>query len=53
MCDIFFYPSVQDNLPGMVMEASTCGTPVVAFDVGGVSKIVEHRRGDMWLVIKM
>ena len=41
--DVFVIPSRQDNLPNTGIEAMACGTPVVAFDVGGMSEIVEHR----------
>lgn len=41
-CDLFVLPSLQDNLPNTVMEAMACGTPSVAFEVGGVSDLVEH-----------
>lgn len=42
--DIFIAPSVQDNLPNTVMESLACGTPVVAFDVGGMPDMVEHTK---------
>ena len=40
--DIFVCPSRDENLPYTVMESLACGTPVVAFDVGGLSDLVEH-----------
>lgn len=40
--DIFILPSLQENLPNTVMEAMACGTPCVAFDVGGVSELISH-----------
>ena len=36
-------PSRQDNLPQIAIEASACGIPIVAFDIGGLKDIVEHR----------
>lgn len=41
--DVFVGPSKQDNLPNTMVEAQSCGVPVVAFNVGGVSDIVEHK----------
>ena len=34
-------PSLIDNLPSMAIESVACGTPVVAFNVGGVSNIIQ------------
>lgn len=42
LADVFVLPSIQDNLPNTVMEAMSCGLPVVAFDCGGVSDMVSH-----------
>ena len=38
--DIFILPSLEDNLPNTILESMSCATPVVAFDVGGVSDMV-------------
>lgn len=43
MADILVFPTLEDNLPGMVMESLACATPVVAFDTGGVSDMVVHK----------
>jgi glycosyltransferase involved in cell wall biosynthesis len=40
--DVFVAPSLQDNLPNTVVEAIACGTPSVAFKIGGMSEIIEH-----------
>ena len=40
--DVFVCPSRQDNLPNTVLESLACGTPVVAFPVGGIPDMVEH-----------
>ena len=42
LADVFVLPSLEDNLPNMVMEALSCGTPVVAFNTGGIPDMVEH-----------
>lgn len=42
--DVFVAPSVQDNLPNTVMEALACGTPSVAFNIGGMPDMIEHRQ---------
>jgi glycosyltransferase involved in cell wall biosynthesis len=41
--DVFVAPSVQDNLPNTVMEAIACGTPCVAFDIGGMPDMIDHQ----------
>ena len=38
--DVFVHPALADNLPNGVLESLACGTPVVAFGVGGVGEAV-------------
>lgn len=38
--ELFVIPSLQDNFPNTALEAISCGTPVVGFNVGGVPEIV-------------
>ena len=42
--DVFVLPAVQDNLPNTVMEAISCGTPCVAFKIGGMPDMIEHQQ---------
>lgn len=42
--DVFVAPAIQDNLPNTVMESLACGTPCVAFKVGGMSDMIEHQQ---------
>lgn len=42
LADVFVTTSIEDNLPNMIMEAMACGTPVVAFDTGGIPEMVNH-----------
>lgn len=41
--DVILVPSMQENLPNVVMESMASGTPVVAFDIGGIPDMVEHK----------
>jgi hypothetical protein len=38
--NLFLLPSLEDNLPNTVLESMSSGTPVLAFDVGGVPDLV-------------
>jgi glycosyltransferase involved in cell wall biosynthesis len=38
--DVFMMPSLADNFPNTVLESIACGTPVVAFETGGVPEAV-------------
>lgn len=42
--DIAVIPSRLDNLPNIGLEAQASGLPIVAFNVGGISDIVTHRK---------
>jgi len=41
--DVMVTPSRQDNLPNTVVESLACGTPAVAFDIGGMPDMIEHK----------
>lgn len=42
--DIFIAPSLEDNLPNTVMEALSSGTPVAAFNIGGMPDMIDHKQ---------
>ncbi|MDP9046561.1 MAG: glycosyltransferase family 4 protein [Bacteroidota bacterium] len=44
LADVFVTPAIEDNLPNTVMESLACGTPVVAFNTGGIPDMVDHQK---------
>lgn len=43
--NVLVLPSIIEGLPGVLLEAMYCSTPVVAYDVGGISEIVDENTG--------
>jgi len=41
--DVMVVPSLQENLSNAIMESLACATPVVGFDIGGNSDMIEHK----------
>ena len=41
--DLFVLPSIQENLPNTVIESMACSTPCVAFSIGGLPDIIDHK----------
>lgn len=41
--DVMLVPSIQENLSNAIMESLACGTPVVGFNVGGNSDLIDHQ----------
>ncbi|MFA6596666.1 MAG: glycosyltransferase, partial [Ignavibacteriaceae bacterium] len=44
LADVFVLPSLEDNLPNTVLESLACGTPVVAFNIGGMPDMISHKK---------
>lgn len=44
MADVTVSPSVEDNLPNIIMESMACGTPVAAFNTGGIPDMIDHQQ---------
>lgn len=42
--NVTILPSVQDNLPNVVMESLSCGTPCVGFKIGGTPDMIDHKQ---------
>ncbi len=41
--DVVVFPAEMDNLPNIIKEATACGTPCVAFNVGGMPDMIRHK----------
>ncbi len=41
--DIMIAPSLAELFGYVIMESLSCGTPVVAFDVGGIPDLIKHK----------
>lgn len=42
--DVFIMPSLQENFANVALEAMSCRTPVICFQIGGNSDIVTHKK---------
>lgn len=42
--DCFVIPSLEENLPNMIMEAMSCGIPCVGFKTGGIPEMIQHKK---------
>jgi glycosyltransferase involved in cell wall biosynthesis len=41
--DVMIVPSLQENLSNVIIECLACGTPVVGFNIGGNSDMINHK----------
>lgn len=44
VADVTIVPSLSENLSNTIMESLACGTPVVAFNIGGNSDMIDHQQ---------
>lgn len=44
LASVMVVPSLTENLSCAIMESLSCGTPVVAFNIGGNGDMIEHQR---------
>lgn len=42
--NVMIVPSLSENLSNIIMESLSCGTPVVAFNIGGNSDMIKHQQ---------
>jgi glycosyltransferase involved in cell wall biosynthesis len=40
--DVFILPSREDNLPNTMIEALSCGTPIIGFPIGGIKETIQN-----------
>jgi hypothetical protein len=42
--NVLLLPSLEDNLPNLMLEAMSCGTPVIAFETGGMIDLIDDQK---------
>ena len=47
--DLFVLPSLEDNFPNTMLEAMSCGTPLIAYSTGGIPEAITD--GDNGLIV--
>lgn len=45
--DVVVIPSREDNLPNVMLEALSCGTPVISFSNGGMKEIIINEQNGL------
>jgi len=51
VCDLTINPSLEESFSNVVLESISCGVPVLAFAVGGIPDIIEHKKNGYLAVI--
>lgn len=41
--DLYVTPSLEENLPNTIAEATACGLPCVGFRIGGIPEMIDHQ----------
>ena len=47
VADVFLNPTYQDTLPTVSIESLACGTPIIGYDTGGSSDIIDENVGTL------
>jgi glycosyltransferase involved in cell wall biosynthesis len=40
--NVFVHPALVENFPNTILESMACGTPWIAFDIGGIGDLLQH-----------
>ena len=51
--DVFVAPSIEENFSATVFESLSCGTPVVAFNIGGMPDMILHEKNGYLVSTKL
>lgn len=43
-CDFTINPSLEESFSNVVLESISCGVPVLAFSIGGIPDIIDHKK---------
>lgn len=45
LADVFILPSLEDNFPCVTLESMASGTPIIAFETGGIGEQIDGETG--------
>lgn len=45
LADVFILPSLEDNFPCVTLESMASGTPIIAFETGGIGEQIDSETG--------